>query len=123
MQRRAEGEDLAGTRRHHRHRRRRNPGLRPCRGCPGPSAAENPHLQYELISGNGEDLSARLRAGSLDICLFIGPSRYEDFDYVDLPTAHTWGLVLKADEKFRDGKRVNAIREVPNHRNPFTDEI
>lgn len=60
--------------------------------------ADNPHLQYELISGNGEDLSARLRAGSLDICLFIGPSRYEDFDYVDLPTAHTWGLVLKADD-------------------------
>lgn len=60
--------------------------------------AENPHLQYKLISGNGKDLSARLRAGSLDICLFIGPSRYEDFDYVDLPTAHTWGLVLKADD-------------------------
>ena len=68
--------------------------------------AAHPHLQYEIISGNGEDLSARLRTGSLDLCLFIGPARYEGFDFLDLPTVHRWGLVLRADDPLARKKSV-----------------
>ena len=46
---------------------------------------KHPGLSLQVISGNGEDISERLRAGSIDLGLFIGPSRYEGFDFLELP--------------------------------------
>ena len=52
---------------------------------------QHPRLDFRIISGNGEDLAGGLSDGTIDIALFVGPGRYEDYDYVELPDTHHWG--------------------------------
>ena len=68
---------------------------------------KHPGLSLQVISGNGEDISERLRAGSIDLGLFIGPSRYEGFDFLGLPFIHKWGLALRADDPLARKKSVS----------------
>ena len=59
--------------------------------------AENPKLRIDLTSGNGEDIGTRIQCGTLDLALFVGPGRYKGYDYVTLPHAISWGLMLRGD--------------------------
>ena len=68
---------------------------------------KHPGLSLQVISGNGEDISERLRAGSIDLGLFIGRSRYEGFDFLELPFIHKWGLALRADDPLARKKSVS----------------
>ena len=67
---------------------------------------KHPTLALQVISGNGEDISERLRSGSLDLALFIGPSRYEGFDFLELPFTHRWGLALRATDPLAKRKGI-----------------
>ena len=59
--------------------------------------AENPKLRIDLTSGNGEDIGTRIQCGTLDLALFVGPGRYKGYDYVTIPHAISWGLMLRGD--------------------------
>ncbi|MBP5544925.1 MAG: LysR family transcriptional regulator [Kiritimatiellae bacterium] len=59
--------------------------------------AENPKLRIDITSGNGEDIGARIQRGTLDLALFVGPGRYKGYDYISMPHAIPWGLMLKGD--------------------------
>lgn len=58
----------------------------------------HPRLTFRIISGNGEDLAGGLENGTIDIALFVGPGRYEDYDYIAIPETHRWGLVLPQND-------------------------
>lgn len=67
---------------------------------------KHPHLTFRIISGNGEDLAGGLANGTIDLALFVGPGRYEEFDYQELPDSHRWGLLLKADDSLARKKAI-----------------
>ena len=67
---------------------------------------QHPRLDFRIISGNGEDLAGGLSDGTIDIALFVGPGRYEDYDYVELPDTHHWGLLLRADDPLARKKSI-----------------
>ena len=66
----------------------------------------HPRLDFRIISGNGEDLAGGLANGTIDLALFVGPGRYEEFDYQELPDTHRWGLLLKADDPLARKKAI-----------------
>ena len=66
----------------------------------------HPKLDFRIISGNGEDLDGGLANGTIDLALFVGPGRYEEFDYQELPDTHRWGLLLKADDPLARKKAI-----------------
>ena len=68
--------------------------------------AAHPKLDFRIISGNGEDLAGGLANGTIDLALFVGPGRYEEFDYQELPDTHRWGLLLKADDPLARKKAI-----------------
>ncbi len=72
--------------------------------------AENPRLRIEITSGNGAQIDEAVRAGLLDLALFVGPGRIPGYDYLVLPHVHRWGLYL------REGDPLAARRSIaPRH--------
>ncbi len=59
--------------------------------------AANPGLRVDITSGNGEDIGARIRNGTLDLALFVGPGRYKGYDYIAMPHSISWGLMISSD--------------------------
>ncbi len=70
--------------------------------------AENPRLRIDLTSGNGEDIGARIRNGTLDLAFFVGPGRYRGFDYIAIPHALSWGLMLRRDAPLASRRAIRA---------------
>lgn len=68
---------------------------------------ECPGIRIHLHSGNGEDVTERLDKGLIDFGLFVGASDLRKYDYVQLPTSDTWGLLLRRDHPLAD--RVNIV--------------
>lgn len=67
---------------------------------------KHPRLTFRIISGNGEDLAGGLENGTIDIALFVGPGRYEDYDYVEIPETHRWGLLLPKSDPLANKKAI-----------------
>ena len=67
----------------------------------------HPRLNFSVSSGNGEDILAHLREGTLDLGVLVGPGRYEGFDYLTLPYTHHWGLAVEKDSPLAAKKRIS----------------
>ena len=59
--------------------------------------ARYPQIRYHLHSGNAEDVSERLDKGLLDFGLLIEPVDLKKYDYLRLPAADTWGVLMRRD--------------------------
>jgi DNA-binding transcriptional LysR family regulator len=68
--------------------------------------AENPHLRIAVTSGNGPQIDDAIRSGTLDLALFVGPLRFDGYDYLVLPHVHRWGLYLRRDAPLAEKKAV-----------------
>lgn len=60
------------------------------------------HTQYEnirlhLYSGNAETVCARLEKGLLDFAVVVQNIDLSRYEYLDLPVADTWGLLMRKD--------------------------
>lgn len=77
--------------------------------------ARHPHIQYHLYSGNAEDVMERLDKGLLDFGVIIGAANIQKYDYLRLPMADTWGLLMKKDSPLAalDAIRPAHLREIP----------
>lgn len=60
--------------------------------------AQNPAVSFRIVSGNAEDLSARVRRGDLDLAVLIGPGRIDGCDNLSLGAYHRLGLVVTRDD-------------------------
>lgn len=58
---------------------------------------ECPGIRFHLFSGNAEDVSERLEKGLLDFGLFVEPADMGGYDFVRLPAADRWGLLMRND--------------------------
>ncbi len=57
----------------------------------------HPMIRYHLYSGNAQEVAERLDQGLLDFGVLIEPADLKKYDYLDLPTADTWGVLLRKD--------------------------
>lgn len=75
----------------------------------------NPDVRFHLYSGNDEDVSERLETGLVDFGLFVGSTRLEKYDYIKLPVADVWGLLLRRDDPLakRESIRPKDLENVP----------
>lgn len=58
---------------------------------------EYPGIRYHLHSGNAQDVKDRLDKGLLDFGILIQPADIAKYDYLNLPTKDTWGVVMRKD--------------------------
>ncbi len=56
-----------------------------------------PEIHYHLYSGNAEDVTERLDKGLLDFGLLIQPADISKYDYFNIPTRDTWGVIMRKD--------------------------
>lgn len=56
-----------------------------------------PKIHCHIFSGNADDVTERLDKGLLDFGVLIEPADIKKYDYLKLPSADTWGLLLKKD--------------------------
>ena len=58
---------------------------------------EYPDIQFNVFSGNGDDVTERLEKGLLDFGLLVGTADFSKYNYLALPAKDTWGLLLRRD--------------------------
>ena len=59
--------------------------------------ANFPQIHFHIYSGNGEDVTERLDKGLIDFGLFVGTTELKKYDFLTLPAADTWGLLMRSD--------------------------
>ena len=84
-----------------------------------------PEIRYHLYSGNDEDVAERLDNGLVDFGLFVGNTHLDKYDYIKLPFADVWGLLLRKDHPLAqnaaikpsdmDGISLLCSRQALNH--------
>lgn len=65
-----------------------------------------PSINYHLFSGNAEDVMERLDKGMLDFGVLIQPVDISKYDYINLPTVDTWGVVMKKESLLARKKSI-----------------
>lgn len=66
----------------------------------------HPHVQYQLFSGNAEDVSEKLDKGLVDFGVFIEPADLSKYDFIRLPMKDTWGILMRKDSPLAAKKAI-----------------
>ena len=74
-----------------------------------------PSINYHLYSGNSEDVTERLDKGLLDFGILIQPADIAKYDYINLPTKDTWGVIMRKDSPLahKETIRKEDLLELP----------
>lgn len=59
-----------------------------------------PDVHFQFYSSDAIDVLERLEHGSLDFAVFLEPVDVSEYDYVSLPEASRWGLLMPSDCEF-----------------------
>ena len=58
---------------------------------------EQPHIHYQLFSGNADDVMEKLDKGLLDFGIVIQPVDISKYDSLQLPYQDVWGVLMRRD--------------------------
>jgi DNA-binding transcriptional LysR family regulator len=74
-----------------------------------------PHVNYQLFSGNADDVTERLDKGLLDFGILIGHEEIKKYDCLRLTAMDTWGLLMKKDNPLTalSSIRPEALKTIP----------
>lgn len=61
-----------------------------------------PGIRFHLYSGNADDITSKLDSGLLDFGIVIEPADKQKYDYLQLPAADVWGLLMRKDSPLAD---------------------
>ena len=56
-----------------------------------------PLLKYHILSGDTAQVAERLDRGLLDFAVIVEPPNLQKYNYIELPEADTWGVVMRKD--------------------------
>lgn len=75
----------------------------------------NPAVHFHVFSGNAEAVTERLDKGLIDFGLLVGETDKNQYDVLPLPTADTWGLIVRRDDPVASLPTVTneTIRRIP----------
>ena len=76
---------------------------------------EYPHIRYHLFSGNAADVTERLDDGLLDFGVLVGEADMTRYDYLPLPAADVWGVLMRKDSPLAEKSVVTQkdLSEIP----------
>lgn len=74
-----------------------------------------PLFRYHLTSGNTEQVVERLDRGLIDFAVIVEPPNLSKYNYIEVPEANTWGLIMKKDDPLaiRDSIEVDDLIGLP----------
>ncbi|MCQ5128389.1 LysR family transcriptional regulator [Butyricicoccus faecihominis] len=65
-----------------------------------------PRIRLHLYSGNTEDLSERLDRGLLDFAVIAQTVDLSKYNYLEMPSSDTWGVVMRKDSPLAQKEAV-----------------
>lgn len=66
-----------------------------------------PAIKFHIFSGNAEAVAYRLDNGLADFGIFIRPANLENYDFINLRLANTWGLLMKKDNPLAEKEFID----------------
>lgn len=87
-----------------------------------------PLIHYHIYSGDGDIVSEKLDKGLIDFGLFVGVINTVKYDYIELPIADTWGVIMRKDCELAKKEVVSAkdLWDKPlimSHQTSINDEM
>ncbi|MDE6133721.1 MAG: LysR family transcriptional regulator [Oscillospiraceae bacterium] len=67
-----------------------------------------PMLRYHLSSGNTEQVAEKLDRGLLDLAFIVEPPDLSKYNYLEVPGADVWGVIMRRDSPLADKEPVRA---------------
>ena len=67
---------------------------------------QHPHVQYEIYSGNAENIHDYIERGLLDIGLMTEPVDIRKYDFISMPVKERWGVWVCSDSGFAQKERI-----------------
>lgn len=67
-----------------------------------------PRLRYHIYSGNTEQVAERLDRGLLDLAVIVEPPNLSRYNYLEIPGADTWGLLMRKDHPLAEKEHITA---------------
>ena len=65
-----------------------------------------PLLRYHLSSGNTEQVAEKLDKGLLDLAFIVEPPDLSKYNFIEIPVADVWGVVMRRDSPLARKKSV-----------------
>lgn len=65
-----------------------------------------PLFRYHLTSGNTEQVVERLDRGLIDFAVIAEPPNISKYNYIEVPEANVWGLVMKKDDLLSKKEKI-----------------
>ena len=75
--------------------------------------AEQPHIRYRIISGDGAEVQEQLERGTADFGVLLGDFDTSKYDSLTLPQKDTWGILMRRDAPLA-GKETICARDLWN---------
>ncbi|MDE5742136.1 MAG: LysR family transcriptional regulator [Oscillospiraceae bacterium] len=67
-----------------------------------------PMLRYHLSSGNTEQVAEKLDRGLLDLAFIVEPPDLSKYNYLEVPGADVWGVIIRRDSPLAEKEAVRA---------------
>lgn len=65
-----------------------------------------PLIRYHLSSGNTEQVAEKLDKGLLDLAFIVEPPDMSKYNYIEIPGADVWGVVMRRDSPLACKKSI-----------------
>lgn len=90
-------------------------GMRCLARCIRDVQTRHPRVRCHLYSGNTEDLAGRLDSGILDFAVIVQDVDLTKYNYLELPYADTWGVIMRKDSPLagQEAVRMEDLLELP----------
>ncbi len=74
-----------------------------------------PDVKYHFYSGDGVDVLERLNHGTLDFAVMLEPVDQVKYEFMSLPDASEWGILMKKEDRLVDQQVVtkDTFRKMP----------
>lgn len=66
-----------------------------------------PFVQFELYSGNNENIKERMEQGTLDLGLLLEPVSITKYDFVRMKTKEQWGVLIHEENPLAKNKAIH----------------
>lgn len=64
-------------------------------------------MQYEIYSGNSDNIKEHIERGSLDLGLLVEPVDIRDYEFVRMPVKEEWGILIKEDAELASRETIS----------------
>lgn len=77
--------------------------------------SQYPSVKFHLFSGDVGTIAEKIDKGLIDFGIFIEPADLSKYDYLRLPLADTWGVLMRKDSPLAEKKYITPadLRDAP----------